>query len=202
MIIALSSFEPFPLYKVNLLWDNLTPRSKSTRFFSSHKSQWALNSKSNFLGSPHLYTSTLSASDAPIGVVSSGIFGIWSKISLCFSSNSVCFPSKSFISSPKTRTSSWISSVFSPFFFICPIFWDSAFLFALNSSAFVCIFLLSSSITRTSSIDKAGFLLFKSSLILSGFSLINLISSIFPSFLFPNQYIYSNLNTFIYQVYV
>ena len=40
----------------------------------------------------------------------------------CFSFNSASFSSSFFISSPKTRTSSCIESVFSPLFFIKPIF--------------------------------------------------------------------------------
>ena len=87
-------------------------------------------------------------SSAPIGMDSSGVFGIHKRVCFCFVSYSLNFSSKDFISSPRARISAWISVVSFPSFFKAPILFDSDFLNArlLSSSNWAC--LLCSSILK------------------------------------------------------
>ncbi len=50
-------------------------RSKSRMPSAGPRSQWACGGKSNFVGSPHVFTTTFAVSSAPSGTDACGTFG-------------------------------------------------------------------------------------------------------------------------------
>ena len=148
-INALSSFAPLPLKTENLEPEIFTALSKSNMSKSTPKSQCALTSKSNFLGSKNFLISTLSSSLFPIGISLFGVFGILKSSFLISSSKSFTFTSSSLISSESNFISLNSSETSTPSFFNFGTCFETSFClaFLFSTSKIISLLFSSSSIT-------------------------------------------------------
>ena len=175
----LSNLAPLSLYKVNLEPVILAALSKSNIPKSVPISQWALKSKSNFLGSPHFLSSILSASVSPWGTFSFGTLGILSNLYLNSSWTFLTFSSSTFILSDNSLSLALSALTSFPSFISWGIFLDSIFISPfITSTSFNNSLLSSSNAITASRSNSFSPLLSIAFLISSKFSLILLISNI------------------------
>ena len=150
----------------------------------SPRSQWALGSKSNLVGSPQVRTTGLQVSSLPMGTSSAGMLGMVNKIAFRRSSISFSSLSSSAILSPKARTAAIFSVASWPAFFSLPISWEAVLRsFFKASTCWVSSrrFLSSS---KNSVKSRLPLRLATACITLSGFSRTNFISNIYIP---PNQ---------------